>query len=361
MLSESSVEQVCHPDSLGYSMNMIDPEELSGIRTKMIRKVIRDKVIYKQRLMGLYYTIGIDGTGMFYFDKRHCPNCLKVVRDDKSYYYHNILEAKLILPNGFAFSIESEFIENEAADVSKQDCELKAFYRLAPRLKKAFPQMKICLLLDSLYAAGPVSNICEKYNWKFITVFKQGSMPALFQEFESLKVLTPQNHAENTIKGGSQEWHWVNHIDHENQRFNVLECIESRGQNLNSDTTRWVWLTNFFINNTNHLNIGKGGRLRWKIENEGWNMQKNGGYELEHAYSLHEIGMKNFYILLQIAHFLSQLMEKGSLLKPFIEHYFGSIRNIARRLLESLRFHSTSPVEMNLLLDMRFQIRFDSS
>ncbi len=51
-------------------------------------------------------------------------------------YYHNTLEAKLITPDGFALSIATEFIENESPNVKKQDCELRAFYRLAPQLKK---------------------------------------------------------------------------------------------------------------------------------------------------------------------------------------------------------------------------------
>jgi len=60
---------------------------------------------------------------------------------------------------------------------TKQDCELNAFYRMVKRLKGRFPQLKICLLLDSLYAASPVMDILKRYNWKYITTFKEGSMP----------------------------------------------------------------------------------------------------------------------------------------------------------------------------------------
>jgi len=37
--------------------------------------------------------------------------------------------------SGLAISIAQEFIENSDPEASKQDCELKAFARLAPRLK----------------------------------------------------------------------------------------------------------------------------------------------------------------------------------------------------------------------------------
>jgi len=87
-----------------------------------------------------------------------------------------VLEAKIAAENGLAFSIETEFILNSGG-TTKQDCELAAFYRMAKRLKKRFPQLKICLLLDSLYIADPVFNMIDKYKWKYIITFKEGSMP----------------------------------------------------------------------------------------------------------------------------------------------------------------------------------------
>ena len=101
----------------------------------------------------------------------------------------------------------------------------------------------------------------------------------------------------------------------------------------------------------------KGGRLRWKIENKGFNMQKNGGYNLEHPYSEHQVAMKNFYLLLQIAHTINQLMEKGSLLKAAAEKVFGSIRNFSYRLLEDLRNNIFDPTEIRIVKSSSFQIR----
>ena len=91
-------------------------------------------------------------------------------------------------------------------------------------------------------------------------------------------------------------------------------------------------------------------------------MQKNGGYNLEHAYSKHELAVKNFYVLLQIAHTISQLMEKGNLLKNQIKETFGCIRNIAHKLLEDLRTKFIDPAQLQRELSTPFQIRFfDSS
>lgn len=61
--------------------------------------------------------------------------------------------------------------------------KLKAFYRLAKRLKRQFPQLKICLLLDSLYVADPVFKMLDDYNWKHIITFKEGSVPKTYEEY----------------------------------------------------------------------------------------------------------------------------------------------------------------------------------
>lgn len=63
------------------------------------------------------------------------------------------------------------------------------------------------------------------------------------------------------------------------------------------------------------LRVVEGSRLRWKIENEGFNVQKNGGCGPEHAYTQNATAVKVFYFLLQIARLLIQLMTHGSLFR----------------------------------------------
>jgi len=103
----------------------------------------------------------------------------------------------------------------------------------------------------------------------------------------------------------------------------------------------------------------KGGRLRWKIENEGFNTQKNSGYALAHAYSTHDHAVKIFYYLLQVAHALNQLMTKGSLLRGFGK-LLGSFRNYLRRLAEALRTRIIPPEAWDPIAARSIQIRFDS-
>ncbi|MCX6354682.1 MAG: hypothetical protein NTZ78_07260 [Candidatus Aureabacteria bacterium] len=360
LLARTAVAQVPHHDTLLYLLKLIPFELTARVRKKMIHRLIRMKCFVSQRFLGLYYLIAIDATGQLVYARRHCDHCLAKKHNDKVlYYYHPVLEAKLVFPNGIAFSIGTEFIENPAPDVDVQDCEQVAFYRLVEQVKKDFPQLRICLLLDGLYAAAPVFARCNQYGWKYIITFKEGSMPAVWQDYLGIKILEKDNHSLSIHDTVSQEFWWVNAIEHSDQHLNVLECRETKSD---SSVTRFVWMTNLSLTKDNHQEIAnKGGRLRWKIENEGFNMQKNGGYELEHAYCEDVRAQKNFYILLQIAHILSQLMEKGSLIKGEVKKVFGSIRNFARRLLEDFRVRILPPAQLQSLLAVSFQIRFNTS
>ena len=68
-------------------------------------------------------------------------------------------------------------------------------------------------------------------------------------------------------------------------------------------------ITDLSLNVNNIISTSRTGRLRWKIENEGFNSLKNGGYALEHKYSrVSYQATKNYYQLMQIAHLINQLM-----------------------------------------------------
>ena len=359
-----------HGDTLNVAFGRLNPDQVQAVVTALVRTLIRKKVLYRYRLLDHYFLIAIDGTGRLTFPERHCPHCMTVTHHGKTTYYHPVLEAKLVLPNGFAFSILTEFIENPGENPTKQDCELKAFYRLAERLKAEFPRLPICLSLDSLFAGGPTMSICEENNWKFMIVHKDGDIPFIHKEFESLLPLTPENHF--TFLTGPQgkthqEYRWINDIsytDSEKKKHTVgvLECVENEPdpkQPSQTKTTRFRWITNFTLKDKQVIELAnQGGRIRWKIENEGFNVQKNGGFGLEHAYTTHPIASKVFYLLLQIAHLIAQLIERGSLFRRAFPTGVGSAKNIAFRLLEAWRNLRLSTDQILQMLDARLQIRF---
>ena len=128
------VESFPHGDTLNQAFSKLDPDQGQDVVCTMTKTLIRKKVLYAYSLLDTYFVVSIDGTGTLSFSKRHCPYCLTRTHNGKTLYYHNVLEAKLVTKNGFAFSLMTEFIENPGENPTKQDCELNAFYRLAEQL-----------------------------------------------------------------------------------------------------------------------------------------------------------------------------------------------------------------------------------
>jgi hypothetical protein len=265
----------------------------------------------------------------------------------------------------------TEFIENPGDQATKQDCELKAFYRLADRLKRRFPRLPILLSMDGLFAGGPTFDLCQSYGWKFMIVLKDDDLPSVNEEFDALSPFQPENRLVwHTGKGASlkQVFRWVDDIAYVDSQkkehtLSVIECLETKpnpkGQ---KKTTKFKWVNNCQVSCKNIVTLANdGGRIRWKIENEGFNVQKNGGYGLEHAYTNHPNSAKVFYFLLQIAHLVAQLLYKADLLKRDFPDGFGSAKNLAFRLLEAWRNARLTQADILAALQKRFQIRFDSS
>jgi len=366
------VETVPHGDTLNYTFKQLDPAQVQEGVCRMVETLIRRKVLYPYRLLDRYFLIAIDGTGQLTFRNRHCPHCLtRTLKDGTLLYYHPVLEAKLVTATGFAFSVMTEFLENPSPGGSTQDCELKAFYRLAERLQQRFPRLPICLLLDGLYAGGPTFALCYRYGWQALITLKDRDLPTVNEEFEALSKLAPEN-ALRWVTGHHQEIHqeyrWVNDIayadaERHEHTVSVLECRETKPDSTGElVTTKFKWVTSFRLTAAKVVPVAnEGGRVRWKIENEGFNSQKNGGFEAEHAYSEDETARKIFYLVLQMAHLLFQLMAKGSLLRQAIPQGVGALKNLAFYLLEAWRNARLPPQAVRALFTHRFQIRFNTS
>jgi hypothetical protein len=370
-LSRGQQQALAHSDTLNYFLGRVPASSLPLLRRKMVQRLVRMKALDRGRLMG-HFLVVLDGTGQLCFDRRHCPHCLEQKHGEKTLYFHNVLEAKLVTPEGLAISLDSEFIENTDPGATKQDCELKAFARLATRLKRDYPQLPLCLCLNALYANGTVMGTCHRNHWKYFITFKQGSLPALWEEYQALLRLCPKNRKQHTTDDGArQSFAWVEQLEHvddqgRSHRVNALQCHEHGEDGEGTEEHFFAWLTNWSVNRDSVVALGnRGGRCRWKIENEGFNLQKNGGFNLEHAYSTGELQIKNFYVLLQIAHLILQLVERGSLLTRDAKTLFGSLANLARRLAESIRNvlippDATDPAQA-AKIQIRLDIRLDTS
>jgi hypothetical protein len=278
-------------------------------------------------------------------------------------------------------SIGTEFIDNRdlagtpaeaGAERRKQDCELKALRRLAAGLRAEFPQLPLCLSGDGLHGCGEGFQIAKDYRCAFVSTFQPGRLPALWEEFQALLALCPDRRvALETPAGVRQVYRWVNGLPYTDSQgrkwlLNAIQCQET----FPDGTTRtWSWVTDLKVNHATVIEVAtKGGRHRWHIENQGFNIQKNSGLNLEHAYS-HGQQWAAYYYLLQIAHLILQLVEKGSLLRQLARQQgkrtavelYGSLKNMAQRLLESLRYQRWPEAAFDAAAAGQRQIRLDSS
>jgi hypothetical protein len=338
------VENVPHGDTLNYNYQQLKVAEVQEVVCQLMAGVMEREELRKWRLFKIYTLIALDGTGVLTYHERHCATCLtRKLNNGQILYYHPVLEAKLVTANGYALSLMTEFIENRDPQATKQDCELKAFYRLAERLKQRFPRVLFCLLLDGLFAGGPTVEVCEQKEWKYVIGLTDDDLPTVNQEFEALLALPPENRKEIELdKGIRQTFRWMNGIaytdsDNHTHSLNVLECVETTPARPDQPT-KFKWLTNFTLLSTNAPTVAnQAGRLRWKIENEGFNLQKNGGFALEHVFSHDETAHKIFYLLLQMALLFFQLMTKSTSFTQAFPKGLGSLKNVAYRLLEAWR------------------------
>lgn len=362
--------------------NFVGHVRLAGwerLRTKAVQRLQRMKALAAARLLGRPVLL-IDATGLICFHRRHCPHCLVQRHGPQTLYLHHVLEAKLLGPAGVVVSLGSEFIENadvagakgRSAEAIKQDCELKALHRLLPRIKADYPQLRFVLALDSLYGCGPVFALAQQLGWSFVVTFKEGRTPALWREFQALLPACPENRLQRTWGDGLvQEFRWVPHLDYQDSegrcwKLNALDCTE---RTAHGQRQYFAWLTGLPVGRKTVEEIAqKGGRSRWKIENEGFNRQKNSGLNLEHVYSTDPENWKVYYLLLQLAFLLLQLLERGSLLRrlaaeagrPFWK-LFGSLKNVARRLLDSVRYAVWEQAWFDPLPAGKLRIELDSS
>ena len=358
-------EGVPHGDTVNNLLCRVDVDQVQGCVHNMVKSLVRKKVLYNGRLMGKWYMLAIDGTWVMSSRKRHCDHCLTVTHGDSTTYYHPVLEAKIVLPSGLAISVMSEFVENDVPDAGKQDCELKALYRLLRRLKEAFAQMDFCLLLDGLYPNGEVFQTCKDNDWAYIIVLKDDQLGSVQEEYKSLLQLEPTNRLNPPKEKGSyktSEYRWASDIAYRDTKgrdhiVHVVECRETDA----GKTTKFKSITNIKPSKGNVQVLCEAGRCRWKIENEGFNVQKNQGYRLEHAYTRDPNGWKVFYLVLQMATIIEQLLRKSNLLSKELIKSAKSSKNLAAKLLEALRNYALSVDTYKDLLAQRIQIRIDST
>jgi hypothetical protein len=146
----------------------------------------------------------------------------------------------------------------------------------------------------------------------FILVAKPSSHKILFEWFTELKQLDGASRLQFTdLKGRQHFYEWVNEIplngtkDADQVNFFHYQLIDK-----GKITYHNSWVTDIVIDENNVVQLVKGGRARWKVENEGFNTLKNQGYHIEHnfGHGQHNLSMI-FFLLNLLAFFVHQIFE----------------------------------------------------
>ena len=323
--------RVASMDTVNEYLKFLPPQELEHIKQDMFREITKSKVLQKHKYSGKYILVAVDGTGIQSYGYEPYPGCpFKTHKSGKKTWTAYALEAKVVTLNGFSISLATEWVENDIhGNFNKQDCELNAFKRLVKRIKKEFPRLEIMLLLDGLYPKNVVFDMCEEYNWKFAITLKDKSLKSV-QEQIADQLLFNEYGQSSHIESTAEYWYDYSYklhknIEYKNHKLTVVETIckeKSKNDKDKISTTRFVHITNVKLEKDDIHKFSKSARLRWKIENEGFNNQKNNDYELEHKFSRTSFdATKNYYQLLQIADIINQFTYKLKIVKEFLKSH----------------------------------------
>ena len=361
-----TADEIPYWETINRYLAKVEPEGLQEIVHQLCRRLLRSRAFENARIRGKYWQVIIDGTQLYSTRKELDGKSLYRIHNRgtqeeyrENYYY--VLEAKLVLHPKILISIQTEFVDNEdGEETGKQDCERKACWRLMKKIKKAFPRLNICFSGDSLYACEKFFEMCKKEGWRYILRFKEGSIPTIAGEYRKLKEVE-KNYQEHVRENGKEWYDFVEDIDYNGYKINLAEYGESetytykkgKKKGISEERRKKFWfLTDLPLSKKNIRKLVERGRMRWKIENGGFNNQKNHGYHLGHRYSQKYQGIKNHYYLIQIGHMIAQILEAW---EKIWENSRQSMEQKHKRLLESVK--ETKLREHREALEKRIQIR----
>lgn len=324
----------------------VSPDLVAGLPMRMTKRLMQMRMLDDGRLLGRWWLILIDGT---------LQDRGRKTKDGQARYRY-VLEAKLLGPCGFIIPLISEFQDCPDLVRDKADCELNALCRLAAKLYAQFPQLPICLSGDGLYPCKRFFDLCEQYKWKFIATLREGRQPTAWDDAVQTMMLSPEKVQRCTYQGENgpveQTLRWTDKVAFREHDYQVIFA----GQIAPSIASLWAWVTNFELDSENVLEIAnRGGRARQAVENS-FNVQKNGGFGLEHAFCANENASQNYHIMMQVAHILQQLCING-----LLRRLTRGCRKLSDRKLIDLLFDSLRWVEIGEEAPLSIQIRFSSA
>ena len=369
------LESCPHQDTLNRLLANIEVEQIETAHLELIQRLMRKKKFYRY-LIDQGYPVAIDGTQKL---SRNLCGAEEWLQREVSageegtttQYYVYVLEAHLAFANGMTIPLLSEFLTGKLdGGASKQDCELKAFQRLAARIKAAFPRLPILVLLDGLYPNGPILELCRRYHWQFMIVLQEGSLPSVWEEVEGLRPLQPQQFLKQNWGHRRQQFWWVNDIEYHygpnhrrQQILHVVVCEESWEEiaavstEVVQKTSRHVWISSKPLNRRNvHERCNLGARHRWGIENN-FLVEKHHGYHYQHCFSTDWKAMRGYHYLMQLGHLINVLAQHTAVLAKLVRQL--GVRGWLQLLEETVAGPWLKLDRLGRVLHLPYQLRLD--
>jgi hypothetical protein len=304
LLSLYHIQQPPSDTYLRERLDELDPCWIRPVFKKLFAKLQRGKCLEDFEFLDGHYLVSLDGTGEFSSGKVCCPQCCKKENKDGSItYYHQMLGACIVHPNqSNVIPLCPEIIQN-GDGAAKNDCERNAAKRFIESFKREHPHLKVIILSDGLSSNAPYIRLLNENKMKYLLGAKPGDHQSLFEALETAE--ETQYHEVLDGEGFLHQFHFLNDTALNKSNTDVrVNVLEYRQTDPKGKETTFSWVTNIHINLNNVFALMKGGRTRWKIENETFNTLKNLGYNLEHNYGHGKKFLSTILCLLMLLAFL---------------------------------------------------------
>jgi len=324
------------------------PEHVRPLYQDVFRRLQRGKALEAFVYLDGYYLLSLDGTGYFSSSKVHCPSCLeKRHRGGGITYSHQLLGATLVHPDlKEVIPLAPEMIVNQDGH-TKNDCERNATRRWLGQFRRDHPHLPVIVIEDALSANAPHLDDLRAARARYIIGVKPGDHAFLFQylrdadEAGRTQTLTLADGATGVL----HHFRFHNGVplneSHPDCLVNVLEYWEIHPTRIVKKVSRigkiqhFSWITDFTLTPEIVYAIMRGGRARWKTENETFNTLKNQGYNLEHNYGHGEQNLSVVLALLMMLVFLVDQTQQ--LCCPLFQAAWKKRRSNKRTLWEEIR------------------------
>ncbi len=291
-------------------LDPLPPALLRPLFKSVFRQLQRGKALEPMAFLEDYYLVALDGTGYFSSKTIHCASCLhKVHRNGSRTYYHQMLGAALIHPDmREVIPLMPEPIVKQDG-TAKNDCERNAAKRFLVKLRQDHPHLKFIVTEDSLSSNAPHIETLHAHGLHYILGVKEGDHTYLFQQVQAAehlgRVTSYERH--DRAAGLVHRFRFVNDVPLNESnaaiRVNFIEYWEIGADRIQ----HFSWVTDLRVSQRNVYHLMRGGRARWKIENETFNTLKNQGYNFEHNYGH---GQQNLSVVFAVVMMLAFLVDQ---------------------------------------------------